>query len=106
MSRGTLPEIDTELLTKLEGCEERIGYQFSTGDGFLGKPCKFKSFDDDSAMCSAPVGQLILVFSFYERVRIQGGVEWFPDFLPPMKSHGEGQWNGFIQVGWQWISPF
>ncbi len=29
MSRETLPDLDPEMLTQLEGCEERIGYKFS-----------------------------------------------------------------------------
>jgi hypothetical protein len=84
----------------------RIGYQLSTGDGFTKDRCDFGSFENDAAMCSGPLGQAMMVFSFYERVRIQGGVEWFPHFLPPMKEHGSGRWAGFLHVGWQWISPF
>jgi hypothetical protein len=84
----------------------RVGFQFSTGDRWLNRGCDFGDFDDDTAQCSAPLGQAMLVFSFYERIRIQGGLEWFPYFLPPMSERGANGWNGFIEVGWQWISPF
>ncbi|MDJ0765109.1 MAG: patatin-like phospholipase family protein [Myxococcota bacterium] len=84
----------------------RIGYQFSTNDRFLANPCDTAGFGGDSLICSAPVAQLFAALSFYERIRLQGGVEWFPRWLPPMKSFGEDVWNGFIEVGWQWISPF
>ena len=52
------------------------------------------------------MGQLVVVFSFYERIRIQGGLEWFPYFLQPMSEHDKGKFNGMLQIGWQWISPF
>lgn len=84
----------------------RVGYQLSTGDSFLRDGCRADRFENDSAMCSAPLGQAMFVFGFYERVRIQGGVVWFPHFFEPMKSQGRGRWGGFVQVGWQWISPF
>ena len=84
----------------------RVGFQFSTGDRALGRDCDFGDFDNDAAQCSAPLGQALVVFSFYERIRVQGGLEWFPYFFPPMSREDENRWNGFIEVGWQWISPF
>ena len=84
----------------------RVGYQFSTGDGYLSRACKMDNFEGDSAQCSALAGQLMLVFTLYERIRIQGGMEWFPYFLPPMNNAHRSKWNGFIELGWQWISPF
>jgi hypothetical protein len=84
----------------------RVGFQFSTGDRALRRDCDFGDFDNDAAQCSAPLGQALVVFSFYERIRVQGGLEWFPYFFPPMSRQDENRWNGFIEVGWQWISPF
>jgi hypothetical protein len=84
----------------------RVGYQFSTGDRMLGRACNFGDFGGDTALCSAPMGQAFAVFSFYERIRVEGGVEWFPYFLPPMSDRDRNYWSGFIVVGWQWISPF
>ena len=84
----------------------RVGYQFSTGDRMLGRGCDFSDFGGDTALCSAPMGQAFAVFSFYERIRVEGGVEWFPYFLPPMDDRDRNYWSGFIVVGWQWISPF
>jgi predicted acylesterase/phospholipase RssA len=84
----------------------RVGFQFSTGDRGLDRDCDFGDFDNDAAQCSAPLGQALVVFSFYERIRVQGGLEWFPYFFPPMSRQDENRWNGFIEVGWQWISPF
>jgi hypothetical protein len=84
----------------------RVGFQLSTGDRFLQRDCDFGDFDDDAAQCSAPLGQALIVLSFYERIRVQGGLEWFPYFFSPMSDRNENAWNGFIEVGWQWISPF
>ncbi len=84
----------------------RVGYQFSTGDGFLGNACDTDIFKGDSLRCSAPVAQAFLAVSFYERIRLQGGVEWFPRWLSPMDAFQDDVWNGFIEFGWQWISPF
>ncbi|MCP4674990.1 MAG: patatin-like phospholipase family protein [Deltaproteobacteria bacterium] len=84
----------------------RIGYQFSTGDKFLGGACDTDIFANDSLRCSAPVAQAFLALSFYERIRLQGGVEWFPRWLSPMDAFKDDVWNGFLEVGWQWISPF
>ncbi len=84
----------------------RAGYQFSTEDKFLTAPCDAESFSSDSIRCSAPVAQAFLAFTFYERVRIQFGIEWFPRWLPPMSRFDKHLWNGLIGVGWQWISPF
>lgn len=84
----------------------RIGYQFSTEDRFLSAQCDSESFSSDSIRCSAPVAQAFLAFTFYERVRIQFGFEWFPRWLPPMSRFDKHLWNGLIGVGWQWISPF
>lgn len=84
----------------------RVGYQFSTGDGMLARGCDRGDFGEDTALCSAPLGQAFLSLSFYERIRVEGGVEWFPYFLPPMREWDENHWSGFIVVGWQWISPF
>ena len=84
----------------------RVGYQFTTGDRFTTKKCRVDDFPGDSNECSAPVGQVFLAFSFYERLRLQGGLEWFPYFLPPMTRNEKNVWNGFLEVCWQWISPF
>jgi hypothetical protein len=84
----------------------RAGYQFSTDDHFLQESCNEAAFASDSLTCSAPVAQAFLAFSFYERIRLQGGVEWFPRWLPPMDGINAHVWNGFIEIGWQWISPF
>ena len=84
----------------------RVGFQLSTADRFYRDSCDLGSFESDSARCSAPVGQLVVVFSFYERIRIQGGLEWFPYFMKPMSAHDKGKFNGMLQIGWQWISPF
>lgn len=84
----------------------RIGYQFSSGDNFMKSDCDQDYFSRESLRCSAPVAQLFAAFSFYERVRLQGGIEWFPRWLPPMSTSNEHFWNGFLEFGWQWISPF
>ncbi|MBN2673841.1 MAG: patatin-like phospholipase family protein [Deltaproteobacteria bacterium] len=84
----------------------RLGYQLSTGDSFTRGVCDLEQFSIDSRGCSAPVGQLFLALTFYERVRVQGGVEWFPYFLPPMSENDQNVFNGFLEIGWQWISPF
>ncbi len=84
----------------------RVGYQLSTDDKFLFNECRTDIFENDSLRCSAPVAQVMVAFSFYERIRLQGGVEWFPRWLPPMSDFKDDVWNGFIEVGWQWISPF
>ncbi len=84
----------------------RVGYQFSTDDGFLKRACETGDFRSSSLRCSAPLAQAFLAVSFYERVRLQAGVEWFPRWLPPMDEFGHDVWNGMIEVGWQWISPF
>ncbi|MCP4603160.1 MAG: patatin-like phospholipase family protein [Proteobacteria bacterium] len=84
----------------------RIGYQFSTNDGFLSETCNTAIFRNDSFRCSAPVTQIFIALSFYERIRLQGGIEWLPRWLPPMDKFDENVWNGFVEVGWQWISPF
>jgi hypothetical protein len=84
----------------------RAGYQFSTADSFTAGTCDMNRMETDSRMCSAPLAQFFLALVFFERIRLQGGVEWFPYFLPPMKQADMNVWNGFITVGWQWISPF
>jgi predicted acylesterase/phospholipase RssA len=84
----------------------RMGYQFSTEDRFLTDPCNSDSFRNDPIRCSAPVGQAFLALVFYERVRLQLGLEWYPRWLPPMNRFDKHLWNGLIEVGWQWISPF
>jgi predicted acylesterase/phospholipase RssA len=84
----------------------RIGYQLSTTDGFHSRECDGERFAGDSVRCSAPVFQGFLAISFYERIRVQLGLEWFPEWLPPMDQTGQHVWNGLIEVGWQWISPF
>jgi predicted acylesterase/phospholipase RssA len=84
----------------------RIGYQFSTTDGFTRRVCDAERFADDSVRCSAPVVQGVVSAAFYERIRLQIGVEWFPRWLPPTSRTKEHVWNGLIEVGWQWISPF
>lgn len=84
----------------------RVGYQLSTGDQFSNGSCGLSQFYIDSRGCSAPVGQAFLALTFYERVRLQGGVEWFPYFLSPMNGDGKNVFNGFLEIGWQWISPF
>lgn len=84
----------------------RVGYQLSTGDHFSKGACDMDQFVIDSRDCSAPVGQVFLALTFYERVRVQGGMEWFPDFFKPMSSNGSTVLNGFLEIGWQWISPF
>jgi hypothetical protein len=84
----------------------RMGYQFSTDDGFLTGSCNTRTFRSDSIRCSAPVGQAFLALVFYERIRLQAGVEWLPRWLPPMNRFDRHLWNGLIEVGWQWISPF
>ncbi len=84
----------------------RAGYQLATEDRFLTRSCDVDEFKLDSLACSAPVAQAFLAISFYERIRIQGGVEWFPKYLPPMSEQGANVLNGFVEVGWQWISPF
>jgi len=84
----------------------RVGYQFSTADRFWAGRCNMNRMEGDSRMCSAPVAQFFLAFVFFERIRLQGGVEWFPHFLAPMKKTNSDVWNGFVTVGWQWISPF
>jgi hypothetical protein len=84
----------------------RLGYQFSTGDSFLAGTCNQETFSDSSTSCSAPLAQAFLAFTFYERIRLQAGVEWFPYFLPPMNENKKNNWNILIAIGWQWISPF
>jgi predicted acylesterase/phospholipase RssA len=84
----------------------RLGYQLSTGDGFHRGDCNHEWFSDDSLRCSAPVAQAVMSLSFYERIRIQGAVEWFPRWLPPMDEFRDDVWNGLFEIGWQWISPF
>lgn len=99
-----IPQLSNPMLQiRLGG---RIGYQVSSGDKYLGRNCKMNDFDEDSAQCSAPVGQLMFAFILYERFRIQGVAVWFPYFLPPMSNTWRSEWNGFIQLGWQWLSPF
>ncbi|MBN2717307.1 MAG: hypothetical protein JXX14_15745, partial [Deltaproteobacteria bacterium] len=68
--------------------------------------CDMAQFSIDSRGCSAPVGQVFLALTFYERVRVQGGLEWFPYFLKPMSQTDTTVFNGFLEIGWQWISPF
>ena len=84
----------------------RVGYQLSTGDRFHNRSCISGDFQNSSLRCSAPVSQAFIAFSFYERIRLQIGFEWFPRWLPPMSAFNEHVWNGIIEVGWQWISPF
>jgi hypothetical protein len=84
----------------------RLGYQFSTGDTFLVDSCDTDELENDSLRCSAPVVGAFVAVSFYERVRLQIGVEWLPRWLPPMNTFGDDVWNGLLEVGWQWISPF
>ncbi len=84
----------------------RVGYQFSTEDSFTRGQCDLDQFSIDSRSCSAPVGQVFLALTFYERVRVQGGLEWFPYFLHPMSRNETSVFNGFLEIGWQWISPF
>jgi predicted acylesterase/phospholipase RssA len=84
----------------------RIGYQFSTGDRFGADDCNEDDFKNSAYRCSAPVAQGFVAVSFYERVRFQLGVEWFPKWLPPMSDFDDHMWRGMFLVGWQWISPF
>ena len=84
----------------------RVGYQFSTNDEFLAGTCNLENFHNNSLRCSAPVAQVFVALSFYERIRLQGGVEWFPKWLSPMDEFNDHVWSGFVEVGWQWISPF
>ncbi len=84
----------------------RMGYQFSTADRFLAGTCNAGRFRNDTLRCSAPVGQTFLALVFYERIRLQIGLEWFPRWLPPMNKFDRHLWNGLVEVGWQWISPF
>jgi predicted acylesterase/phospholipase RssA len=84
----------------------RVGYQFSSSDQFMADVCNTNLFDNDSTACSAPVAQVFLAVTFYERIRLQAGIEWFPRWLPPTDGLGHDVWNGLLQVGWQWISPF
>jgi hypothetical protein len=84
----------------------RTGYQLTTEDRFHSRTCDYEWFSGDSVRCSAPVFQGFIAVSFYERIRVQLGLEWFPEFLPPMDEAGTNVWNGLIEVGWQWISPF
>ncbi|MBN2803230.1 MAG: hypothetical protein JXR91_09060, partial [Deltaproteobacteria bacterium] len=84
----------------------RAGYQFSTEDSFLAGQCNIKLMQTDTRVCSAPLAQTFLAFTLFERVRIEGGVEWFPYFMSHMNDNNKNIFNGFIDVGWQWISPF
>jgi hypothetical protein len=99
-----IPQVSNAVLQARIGA--RVGFQFSTGDRGLRRHCDFGDFDDDAAQCSAPLGQAMIALSFYERIRVQGGLEWFPSFFHPMSDRDKNGWNGFIEVGWQWISPF
>jgi hypothetical protein len=84
----------------------RTGYQLSTEDRFHSRACDSEWLARDSVRCSAPVFQGFVALSFYERIRVQLGLEWLPEWLPPMDQAGGHVWNGLVEVGWQWISPF
>lgn len=85
---------------------ERIGYQFSTEDKFLTGACDSDWLKNDPIRCSAPTAQFFLAFTFYERIRLQIGLEWYPKWLPPMNEFDEHLFSGMLKFGWQWISPF
>ena len=84
----------------------RVGYQFSTEDKFLTGHCNSNKMEKDPIRCSAPVAQAFLALVFFERIRLQLGFEWFPKWLPPMRDFDKNLFNGIVEVGWQWISPF
>jgi len=84
----------------------RVGYQLSTEDGFHSGECDTEWLARDSVRCSAPVFQGFIALSFYERIRVQLGLEWLPEWFPPMDQANTHVWNGLLEVGWQWISPF
>jgi predicted acylesterase/phospholipase RssA len=84
----------------------RIGYQFSTEDQFLTGTCDTSKLKNDPIQCSAPVLQFFLALVFYERIRLQVGMEWSPKWLPPMNEINQNLFSGMVEVGWQWISPF
>ena len=84
----------------------RMGYQFSTDDDFLFGKCRKGRIKQNSLRCSAPVAQAFVGFVFFERVRLQLGLEWFPKWLPPMTEVNKHLFAGIVEVGWQWISPF
>ena len=83
----------------------RVGYQLSTEDGFASSPCDAERMSSDSTRCSAPVLQGIVSAAFYERIRVQLALEWFPGGLEPMERENAHVWNVLLEVGWQWISP-
>ena len=84
----------------------RVGYQFSTRDKFLAGTCNTDRMAQDPLQCSAPLAQAFLALVFFERIRLQIGFEWFPKWLPPMSAFDKHLFNGIVEVGWQWISPF
>ncbi len=96
--------ISTPLLQTRLGA--RIGYQFSTEDRFMTGHCNTDWFENDPIRCSAPVAQFFIALVFYERIRLQAGIEWYPKWIPPMKTFDEHLFSGLVEVGWQWISPF
>ena len=99
-----IPRINGPMIQTRGGL--RVGYQLSTEDGFHNRKCDSEWFAGDSVRCSAPVFQGFVALSFYERIRVQLGLEWFPEWLPPMDQAGGHVWNGLLEIGWQWISPF
>lgn len=84
----------------------RAGYQFSTSDQFATSMCNLTVFDRDPRRCSAFVTQAFTSFSFYERIRLQVGLEWLPRWVPPMRDNDRSYFNVLVEVGFQWISPF
>lgn len=83
----------------------RAGFQFSTGDNFLTGKCDVRAFENDDLRCSAMFLQAMLAVTFYERIRLQLGVDWLPRWIPPLDRIGADLWRGMIAVGWQWLSP-
>lgn len=84
----------------------RAGYQLSTSDRLSARSCDLEAFDKDPRRCSALVTQVFASFSIYERIRLQLGFEWLPQFVPPMRDNDRSYFNVLLEVGFQWISPF
>ena len=84
----------------------RAGYQLSTFDRFSVDSCDADRVVSDETSCSAPVAQGLLAVSIYERLRLQGVVEWFPRWLPPLDALSQHLFAVHLEIGWQWISPF
>jgi predicted acylesterase/phospholipase RssA len=79
----------------------RTGFQLSTGDLFLFRPCDADAFGGNAWACSRPTTQYLVVLSIWERLRFQFMGEW----LPPFRGDRSGWTLGF-GAGIQLLPPF